>query len=319
MIPVIKPQVLSYHPEMGGNILHVEKGWCHYSHEGTKDFLDFITGYRPEKDGISFEVSTFRGKNALVRISFASETVFRFQMFPGCSLPETVNAVFDFPTVEIVDVEEEELFFHVKTPRLKLTFRKCPWEMTVELDGEILTREQIKDHNVDQKYKSIPVGFTVDNEGKVINAFETMYLYSDESFWGFGEKFNSFNKRGQKVTVWQRDAQSTNSDVSYKGMPYFMSSTGYSVLLNTFTRTHFNMGATSGVSFADSMFESVSALATVGLTAGVTGRLGIAAQILMIIYMYFGRVGVLTLSLGFLMGNRAEERFRYAQTNLLIG
>ena len=77
--------------------------------------------------------------------------------------------------------------------------------------------------------------------------------------------------------------------------------------------------ATSPVSFTDSLYESVSALATVGLTAGATGNLSIAAQILVIIYMYFGRVGVLTLSLGFLMGNRAEERFRYAQTNLLIG
>jgi len=79
------------------------------------------------------------------------------------------------------------------------------------------------------------------------------------------------------------------------------------------------ISATSGVSFTDSLFEAVSALATVGLTAGVTGNLSVAAQILIIIYMYFGRVGVLTLSLGFLMGNRAEERFRYAQTNLLIG
>ena len=51
------------------------------------------------------------------------------------------------------------------------------------------------------------------------------------------------------MTVWQRDAQSTNSDVSYKGMPYFMSSMGYSVLLNTFTRTHFNMGMSSAVSY----------------------------------------------------------------------
>ena len=42
-------------------------------------------------------------------------------------------------------------------------------------------------------------------------------------------------------------------------------------------------------------------------------------RILIIIYMYFGRVGVLTISLGFLAGNRAEERFRYAETNLLIG
>ena len=79
------------------------------------------------------------------------------------------------------------------------------------------------------------------------------------------------------------------------------------------------ISATSAVSFTDGLFESVSALATVGLTAGATGKLSIAAQILIIVYMYFGRVGVLTLSLGFLMGNRAEERFRYALTNLLIG
>ena len=76
---------------------------------------------------------------------------------------------------------------------------------------------------------------------------------------------------------------------------------------------------TSPVSFVDGLYESVSALATVGLTAGVTGKLSIAARLLIILYMYFGRVGVLTLSLGFLMGDRAQDRFRYAHTNLLIG
>lgn len=79
------------------------------------------------------------------------------------------------------------------------------------------------------------------------------------------------------------------------------------------------ISATSPISFVDAAFESVSALATVGITAGVTTALSIPAQILIMIYMYFGRVGVLTISLGFLMGNKAEERFRYAQTNLLIG
>ena len=79
------------------------------------------------------------------------------------------------------------------------------------------------------------------------------------------------------------------------------------------------ISATCGVGFLDAMYEAVSALATVGLTAGVTGELTIPAQILIIIYMYFGRVGVLTISLGFLIGNRAEERYRYANTNLLIG
>ena len=79
------------------------------------------------------------------------------------------------------------------------------------------------------------------------------------------------------------------------------------------------ISATSPVGFTDALYEAVSALATVGLTAGATGALSIPAQILIIIYMYFGRVGVLTISLGFLMGDRAEERFRYAETNLLIG
>ena len=77
--------------------------------------------------------------------------------------------------------------------------------------------------------------------------------------------------------------------------------------------------ATSPVSIIDAMYETVSAIATVGLSAGVTPNLSVPAQFLIILYMYFGRVGVLTISLGFLMGDRAEERFRYAETNLLIG
>lgn len=76
---------------------------------------------------------------------------------------------------------------------------------------------------------------------------------------------------------------------------------------------------TSPVSFIDALYEAGSALATVGITAGATGSLSIPAQIMIIIFMYFGRVGILTISLGFLMGSRAQERFRYAETNLLIG
>lgn len=79
------------------------------------------------------------------------------------------------------------------------------------------------------------------------------------------------------------------------------------------------ISATSPVGFTDGLYESVSALATVGLTADATPNLSVAAQFLMIVYMYFGRVGVLTISLGFLMGSEAEERFRYAQTDVLIG
>lgn len=76
---------------------------------------------------------------------------------------------------------------------------------------------------------------------------------------------------------------------------------------------------TNGINLADSMYETISALATVGTTAGVTAKADTLSLILLMIYMYFGRVGVLTLSMGFLSGTGVEERYRYANTNLLIG
>ena len=79
------------------------------------------------------------------------------------------------------------------------------------------------------------------------------------------------------------------------------------------------ISATSAVNFTDGLFESISALATVGITANATPALSTTAQILIMIYMYFGRVGVLTISMGFLAGRSAEERYKFATTNLLIG
>ena len=78
------------------------------------------------------------------------------------------------------------------------------------------------------------------------------------------------------------------------------------------------VSATSPIGFTDALYETVSALATVGTTTGATGKLSLVAKILIIIYMYFGRVGVLTISLGFLMGDKAEDRFRYAAIRMIF-
>ena len=79
------------------------------------------------------------------------------------------------------------------------------------------------------------------------------------------------------------------------------------------------IAATSPAGFTDSLYESVSAIGTVGLSTGITAKMSLPAQIMIMIYMYFGRVGVLTLSVGFLKKKPAGENFRYANTDLLIG
>ena len=77
--------------------------------------------------------------------------------------------------------------------------------------------------------------------------------------------------------------------------------------------------AVTPVSFADALYETVSAIATVGLTTGITPGLPPAAKIMIILFMYFGRVGVLTISFGFLRRKPAGEKYKYANTDLLIG
>ncbi len=54
-----------------------------------------------------------------------------------------------------------------------------------------------------------------------------------------------------------------------------------------------------GISIKEAMFEAASAIGTVGVSLGVTGQLGTASHLLLILLMYFGRVGGLTLLLAF--------------------
>ena len=76
---------------------------------------------------------------------------------------------------------------------------------------------------------------------------------------------------------------------------------------------------TNGFPFLDCLFETASALGTVGLTAGITPLIGPGSRILLIIFMFFGRVGIMTFSMSFLLGSRVDERYHYAEGKVLIG
>ena len=72
-------------------------------------------------------------------------------------------------------------------------------------------------------------------------------------------------------------------------------------------------------SFQQILFETVSALGTVGLSMGITPGLSVGSKIIIILLMYMGRAGVLTLSLAIKRkGSEAEVRRPVAET-LYIG
>ena len=218
------------------------------------DFLTKIESVCVQEDGLHFAVRTWKDRTVKVCVTFLTPSVFRFVMVPELTaqshrqtvLESTSASEFESKNAKLVETQH---YFVYETEQLSLHFEKDYWEMSVYQNGKLLTKEQAFDTNVDNRWKQLPTGFQVDASGKSISTFEQFVLFSDEMFWGFGEKFTHFNKRGQRIECWQKDALSTNSEDSYKGHPYFTSSRGYSILLNTFTRSSFDMGASSWISY----------------------------------------------------------------------
>lgn len=75
-----------------------------------------------------------------------------------------------------------------------------------------------------------------------------------------------------------------------------------------------------GVPLIDLLFETASAVATVGVSAAGTPNLSTASRAVMIPIMFFGRVGPLTLALAFAnRQNSTKNRLRYPEEKIMIG
>jgi alpha-D-xyloside xylohydrolase len=65
-----------------------------------------------------------------------------------------------------------------------------------------------------------------------------------DRFYGLGEKFTRFEKTSTRSVIWAADACGSNTtDLSYKGIPFLLSTAGYALLLPTTYRSTWDVGA----------------------------------------------------------------------------
>lgn len=73
-----------------------------------------------------------------------------------------------------------------------------------------------------------------------------------------------------------------------------------------------------GIPFIRILFEAVSAFATVGLSTGITADLSTMGQLLIIVTMYIGRVGILLL-MSAILGDPSPSVIHFPEEDLLTG
>ena len=82
--------------------------------------------------------------------------------------------------------------------------------------------------------------------------FECLELETDELIYGLGERFDSLTRNGRTVDFYNKDAVGTTSRRSYFNIPFYLSTKGYGLFLNSSAQTDWQIGTTdlSALQFA---------------------------------------------------------------------
>lgn len=149
-------------------------------------------------------------------------------------------------------IREEQDFIELTAGKTSVRIRKGrEWGIEYLYDGKSLTRSGSKctsyieeDKHLTEAKRAVHTGdrFYDMPAGGGAYIREQLTLDVGECIYGFGERFTAFVKNGQTVETWNSDG-GTCSEQSYKSIPFYLSSKGYGVLVNSTDGVSFEVGS----------------------------------------------------------------------------
>ncbi len=76
---------------------------------------------------------------------------------------------------------------------------------------------------------------------------------------------------------------------------------------------------TRGIGLTDASYEAVSALGTVGLSRNITPTLDVWGRLIIIVSMYLGRIGPISMAFFFSKINKSNKKIKHADGNFTVG
>jgi alpha-D-xyloside xylohydrolase len=203
---------------------------------------------------LELEGSTARGAAAVIRLTCVAPGVVRVELGPAVadaadgtrvhlahSRTELVAVSVEQPEPGSVHLVSDGISVHVDLEPVRLVFYGA--------DGQRLLAQDSQPTDVTGRLAAPTFGFS-HAEGRVAACHDTFACEPDEHFYGFGEKFTNFDKRGQWIEMWNYDAHGVNSERAYKNVPFFVSSRNYGVFVDSVTPVRFDMAATHFATFS---------------------------------------------------------------------
>ncbi len=207
-------------------------------------YVKRVREVRRREDAFFFECETNEGNPVKLRLDLCAGDVFRLRMkTTSGNIPEHKTPMLIRERLEEVEykLKEENGFLQIKTPKMTIQINKDCWGLSVHnAEGKLIFRELPAGETGLWKFV-YPLGFSV-GKGLECNVFETISLFPDEHFYGFGEKFSNLDKRGQRIISWTTDGLDNSTARTYKNIPFFMSTRGYGIFVNSSHEVVYDMG-----------------------------------------------------------------------------
>ena len=207
--------------------------------------------YEKVKDGLVFHCTSSWGNQVDIHLTVCTPHIIRFRMCPDGELRDVkglLDVKEEWPTTAL-DVSETPEAVSVDTGAVRFEAQKNPWKYVIyDKTGQVVLQENVRDLDAHTNYRSLPVGFT-SQEDKFCRSNETFNLFPGEAFYGFGEKFTRFNKLGLRIKGWNTNPYGAGTEESYKNIPFFMSTKGYGIFVNTTYRVTYDIGSRSLMTF----------------------------------------------------------------------
>ncbi|MEE4488994.1 TIM-barrel domain-containing protein [Streptomyces sp. BE230] len=130
----------------------------------------------------------------------------------------------------------------IDTGHVVARIRLDPWHLEfVDDSGRLLVEQNTDESDISYRLRVLPLGRSFDEQQRTIAFHETFAAKPDEHFYGLGEKFTELDKRGQRIVSWNYDAFSSESERSYKNVPFYVSSRGYGVFVDSGMAAEFDL------------------------------------------------------------------------------
>lgn len=194
---------------------------------------------------------TNSGETVTIRLEFVTPDTFHVLMGSVDLDPARVTLareVSDDPFA--VTIKDEGNSVHVSGSALCVRIQLDPFYMAYfGPDGRKLLDQNLTDTDVQNRMTVLPFGYSK-VDGRRIAFHETFNAEPDEHFYGFGEKFTDFDKRGQRLEMWNYDAYGAHSERAYKNVPFFISTRGYGIFVDSVMPTQFDMACSNHSTFS---------------------------------------------------------------------